>query len=165
MMPHLGVLSTVHPTAALEIFEKDCLVRIGTCIAVKGTITDGAEALKVTMTMPDGSVTSKSVKFGEMDRITLEEGKATTLEIEPAKELDVGSGPGNKLTADVEGGVVGVILDARGRPFLLPEDSNERRKRLLRWFRALDAYPDTALARYGEDLKTINLEPSQKNRK
>ncbi|UCE97007.1 MAG: glutamate mutase L, partial [Candidatus Bathyarchaeota archaeon] len=29
MMPHLGVLSTVHPKAAIEIFEKDCLVKMG----------------------------------------------------------------------------------------------------------------------------------------
>src|SRR5688572_18138355 len=36
MMPHLGVLSTVHPDAATEVFEKDCLVRLGTCIAPVG---------------------------------------------------------------------------------------------------------------------------------
>jgi len=29
MIPHLGVLSTVHPEAAMEIFEKDCMVRLG----------------------------------------------------------------------------------------------------------------------------------------
>jgi hypothetical protein len=36
MMPHLGVLSTIHPDAATEVFEKDCLVRLGTCVATVG---------------------------------------------------------------------------------------------------------------------------------
>jgi hypothetical protein len=33
MMPQLGILSTIHPKAAVEVFEKDCLIRLGTCIA------------------------------------------------------------------------------------------------------------------------------------
>jgi len=33
MMPHLGVLSQVNERAAVEVFERDCLVRLGTCIA------------------------------------------------------------------------------------------------------------------------------------
>ncbi|MCJ7634570.1 glutamate mutase L, partial [Candidatus Bathyarchaeota archaeon] len=38
MMPHLGVLSTVNRKAAVQIFEKDCLVKLGTCIALKGSL-------------------------------------------------------------------------------------------------------------------------------
>src|SRR4029079_6564 len=30
MMPHLGVLAQVHPQAALEVFERDCLIYLGT---------------------------------------------------------------------------------------------------------------------------------------
>ncbi len=152
MMPHLGVLSTVHPQAALEIFEKDCLVRIGTCVAVKGTTGEGSEAFKLTAIMPDGSRIEKSMNFGEVVRIPLDERMSISAEIEPSKELDVGMGPGNKLKANLEGGVVGVILDARGRPLALPDESHERRKKLLRWFSALDAYPQTSLQRYSQDL-------------
>src|SRR5271163_1044196 len=36
MMPHLGVLAQVHPQAAIEVFERDCLVYLGTCVAPKG---------------------------------------------------------------------------------------------------------------------------------
>jgi len=152
MMPHLGVMSTVHPAAALEIFEKDCLVRIGTCIAARGTVAEGADAFKLRASMPDGSLVERSLKFGEMDRIMLEEGKTASIEIEPAKELDVGGGPGGKLTTEVEGGVVGVILDARGRPLTMPQDDRERRRRLLQWFSVLDAYPKAAIERFGQGL-------------
>ena len=152
MMPHLGVMSTVHPAAALEIFEKDCLVRIGTCIAARGTVAERTDAFKLRASMPDGSLVERSLKFGEMDRIMLEEGKTASIEIEPAKELDVGGGPGGKLTTEVEGGVVGVILDARGRPLTMPQDDRERRRRLLQWFSVLDAYPKAAIERFGQGL-------------
>ncbi|GAH46233.1 unnamed protein product, partial [marine sediment metagenome] len=36
MMPHLGVLSTVHEESATEVFEKDCLLPLGHCIAPAG---------------------------------------------------------------------------------------------------------------------------------
>ncbi len=36
MMPHLGVLSTAFPDIAWNVFDKDCLVRLGTVIAPSG---------------------------------------------------------------------------------------------------------------------------------
>ncbi len=54
MMPHLGVLSTIHPAAATEVFEKDCLVRLGTCVApaveVQALPDDNGRHLRVTWT-------------------------------------------------------------------------------------------------------------------
>jgi hypothetical protein len=37
MMPQLGVLTEVQPKAATEVFEKDCLIHLGTCVAPVGT--------------------------------------------------------------------------------------------------------------------------------
>jgi hypothetical protein len=41
----------------------------------------------------------------------------------------------------VEGGVVGIIIDARGRPLTLSQDSAERKENLIQWFTELDVYP------------------------
>ena len=44
--------------------------------------------------------------------------------------------------AEVLGGVVGLVIDARGRrPFELPADRDARIERLRAWNRALDVYP------------------------
>ena len=43
------------------------------------------------------------------------------------------------------GGVAGVLLDARGRPMYLPEEENARKELLIKWFRALDLYPEEKL--------------------
>jgi hypothetical protein len=33
------------------------------------------------------------------------------------------------------------VLDARGRPLMLPEETSERRACLSRWIEAMDLYP------------------------
>jgi len=142
MMPHLGVLSTVHPKAALEIFEKDCLVRIGVCIAPRGVGKEGEEVMKVVVSMPDNSVLEEQVDFGSMKKIPLKEGEKAEVEIFPFRGGDIGRGSGKRRRVVVEGGVVGIILDARGRPLVLPDNNNERKQKLIEWFRFLDAYPE-----------------------
>ncbi|MEE8354906.1 MAG: glutamate mutase L, partial [Candidatus Bathyarchaeia archaeon] len=121
MMPHLGVLSTVYRDAAWNIFEKDCLVRLGTNIAPKGRITQGSEVMKVSWTAPDGSEFQETVRGGEIKRIKLPDGVEVDALVEPARGLDVGAEPGKSLEAKVIGGIGGVILDGRGRPIQLPD--------------------------------------------
>jgi uncharacterized protein (TIGR01319 family) len=149
MMPHLGVLSTVHPTAALQIFEKDCLVELGTCVAPRTESENvGEELARVEIASSDGSTSVESITRGTIRAIPLNVGKSVEAEIHPARGCDVGAGPGHSYKTRLYGGVVGLILDGRGRPFSLPESPDERTKKLLGWFKALNAYPEETLTRY-----------------
>jgi hypothetical protein len=38
--------------------------------------------------------------------------------------------------------VVGMIIDCRGRPFVLPDDSEKRMSLLNKWFSSLNLYPE-----------------------
>ena len=146
MMPHLGVLSTVYPKAALEIFEKDCLVRLGTCIAPKGVLEKGGNALSFKVEH-ENHIVEDNIPFGSIKAVPLEPNKSAKLVLSPAKDLDVGRGSGHGLEATVEGGVVGLIFDCRGRPISIPEDPASRRQKLLEWFQALDMYPESVYGR------------------
>ena len=59
----------------------------------------------------------------------------------PAPTVDVGLGLGERARAaeEIDGGLVGLIIDARGRPLDLPSDENERQARLLQWMQAIGA--------------------------
>ena len=152
MMPHLGVLSTVHPKAAMEIFEKDCLVRVGTCIAPRGIPEEEkGVVMEVEMEMPDGSIRTESLELGDIVRVPLGVEEGAKVSIKPNKVCDMGAGPGKPIETKVEGGVAGVLLDARGRPLKLPEDRAEIRKLLMKWFRAVDMYPKEHLDRFEEE--------------
>lgn len=145
MIPHLGVLSTIHRRAALEIFEKDCLVRLGTCIALKGVLKEedyGKKVGTIALTMPSGETINEELKYGTIKRIPLKEEETAQVDIRPERGFQIVPGILQKLTLKIDGGVVGIIIDARGRPVTLPEDNEARRKKLLEWFTALDAYPE-----------------------
>jgi uncharacterized protein (TIGR01319 family) len=142
MMPHLGVLSTVNEQAATEVFVKDCLVYLGTCVAPIGQGKDDERCLEYTITFEGGRTPeSGTLTFGELRLIPLTLNERANIELRPAKGIDVGEGKGNVSTRPVKGGVVGLLLDGRGRPLQLPTDPQTRVTALTRWYKAVDLYP------------------------
>lgn len=145
MMPHLGVTSTVYRDAAWSIFDKDCLVRIGTSIAAAGTGKLDEHVMTVEISMSDGKVVKEDIKFGEIKLVPLGEGQEAKAVITPAKTYDVGEGPGKPKEASIIGGIAGIMLDARGRPLYIPDNPSQRRDLLYKWFTALSLYPEAPL--------------------
>ncbi|OGS69696.1 MAG: methylaspartate mutase, partial [Firmicutes bacterium RBG_13_65_8] len=113
MMPQLGVLSTVHPQASMEVFDKDCLIRLGTAVAPLGTTREGEPCVHVQMELPDGTQVDERVPFGAMRRYDVPEGQQVEASIDPGRQFDVGHGRGRAMKATLEGGVAGIIIDAR----------------------------------------------------
>jgi hypothetical protein len=134
MMPQLGVLSTILPEAATQVFERDCLIKLGDCIAPVGIAKEGEPC--VTLTMEKGEAIS--VKFGDLRLIDLGPGETDRVTIAPARGFDVGEGKGKARTVTVEGGAVGLIIDARGRPITLSPDPEPRIRKLTQWLTALN---------------------------
>lgn len=142
MMPHLGVLSTVYKEAAWQVFDKDCLIRLGTVIAPTGLADKENEiVMDLTIEKPSGETLKEKVRWGEVKKIDLKEDQKALFRIRPNKRFDMGMGYGKEIKTEVEGGVVGVILDGRGRPLKLLESKEERGEKLLEWWSALEAYP------------------------
>jgi uncharacterized protein (TIGR01319 family) len=141
MMPHLGVLTEVHPEAAYEVFEKDCLIHLGTAIVPVGTGKEGQKCVHVKVTKPGGEEMEARVNFGDIALLPLPVGASAPAVINPERGFDVGAGPGKTLESKVEGGLSGVIIDCRGRPLALPEADNQRREALRKWAVQLGAYP------------------------
>jgi len=148
MMPHLGVLSSIHRDIAAEVFDKDCLVRLGTCIAPVGKGRDGQPMANLKITFADGRVLEEKIIYGELKRLPLGVGEKAKVEAQPSGQFDLGAGKGKKVEKEVEGGLVGIILDGRGRPLELPEDTAQRVEKLTRWIEAMNAYPMELLKKY-----------------
>ncbi len=140
MMPHLGVLSKMHPEAATQVFEKDCLIYLGTCIAPVGEARPNTKILDFKVSL-GGKQVQESLHFGEMKRFNLSLGESVEVELIPYKGFDVGAGRGKTLKTTVKGGLVGLVFDGRGRPITLPKDPNERKAKIIEWNKLLDLYP------------------------
>ena len=142
MMPQLGVLATVHEEAALSVFERDCLIYLGTCVAPTGAKAKvGQPVLDFTMTMPDGTKISETLNGMELKVYPLGIGETAHVVVKPRWGFDMGNGDGKEFESDVQGGVVGVIFDTRGRPFTLPKDNAERVQLVKSWYKAMNLYP------------------------
>lgn len=141
MMPHLGVLSTVHEKSATEVFNKDCLVQLGTCIAPVGEGKEGSNVLKMSIDYGNGKVEEHSAKYGEVKLIPLGLDEEARVMLHPEKAFDIGDGRGKEIDTTIRGGMVGVIMDCRGRPFRLPDDKRKRIASLNSWFAATGLYP------------------------
>ena len=142
MTPQLGVLSTVHEEAATQVFERDCLILLGTCVAPIGPGRAGEACVTVEIKPDGGEPTTQKFKFGELHLLPLPTSGKVSVQATPERGFDMGAGKGRPVSRVVRGGVVGVAVDTRGRrPFVLPEKPAERIAKLREWNRALDLYP------------------------
>jgi uncharacterized protein (TIGR01319 family) len=129
MMPHLGVLSSVLPDVAEEIFWRDCVVPLGSLVAPMGNIKEGEIAISI-----EGKESLGEVRFGEVRVFPLkEEGEFL---LKPHKALDLGEGRGREVVEKLRGGLVGLIVDCRGRPLQIPSQEEKRKEWLRRTYKA-----------------------------
>ena len=140
MMPHLGVLAQISEKAALDVFYHDCLVRLGTCLAPKGLGKEGQHIMDWEVIGSDGKKETGALRFGDILHVPFASPKAKLI-AKPVKGFDMGAGSGNRVEADIEGGVVGLVLDGRGRPFNLSKEPAKRRDDLNKWYKAMGMYP------------------------
>ncbi len=141
MMPQLGVLAQVNSEAATQVFERDCLIHLGTAIAPVGIANDGDECLTVQITGAGMSPVDENIPFGELRRYLLPSGEKAALKLQPSRRFDLGAGNGHAVEAEVTGGIVGLVIDTRGRPLEIPTDAAQRVTQLTKWQTALDTYP------------------------
>ncbi len=141
MMPHLGVLSTVDEKAATDVFVRDCLIYLGTCVAPIGQGAWGERCADYAVAFQGGrEPVTGTLKFGELRLCPLAVGEEAAVSITPARAVDVGAGRGVPVERRARGGVVGLVFDGRGRPLQLPGKQDARVRALKEWHRALGLY-------------------------
>jgi uncharacterized protein (TIGR01319 family) len=115
MLPHLGVLSSVHPEAATEILFKDCLLRICHSIVPKfpKAFIVGTELAEVRLNGTKVGV----LRAGLLERIKSKDLQDGLLQVEPLdRRVDCGNGPAQVVEKNIKIAEEGIIFDGRNRP-------------------------------------------------
>ena len=149
MMPQLGVMANIEKEelseeakkAAFEVFEKDCLIHLGTCIAPTGKMKQNSVVLTAELTLKNGNQETHKIQFGELLRIEVPF-EPVNVKLTPGKGLDIGSGKNEPIETTIYGGVVGIIFDGRGRPLDISKDPKQRIDDLKKWSDAVNEYPN-----------------------
>ena len=129
MLPHLGVLHTVNPLAAREIFENDCLIRLGFAIVPVSSkrYPAGTPLAQVSFSSVGPNSANHELRAGDFSVDLSCANSAGTLTATPLRsEIDLGCGAGQVWQREVTIGECGLILDGRGRPFSFFSDQAEQ---------------------------------------
>jgi MutL protein len=142
LVAQLGAVATVAPIAAVQVNENDAVThRLGTCVIPFGALPENEVAVRVGIEYTNGRQVTVDVMSGSIEVIPLRSNEQALLSLFPAPTVDVGLGPGERARAaeEIDGGLVGLIIDARGRPLVLSGEGKERQKRLSQWMQAIGA--------------------------
>lgn len=142
LISQLGAVATVAPITAVQVNENDAVThRLGTCVVPFGQLQPGQVALTVGVEYTNGRQLKVDVMTGSIEVIPLRPNEQALLTLFPAPGVDVGLGPGERARAaeEIDGGLVGLIIDARGRPFTIPTEEAERQARIMQWMQAIGA--------------------------
>lgn len=130
----LAAVAMLNPLAAAQVTERDALRNLGTVVAPVGAAREGEVALTFKIDYDDGRSLEVEVPYGSLEVIPLATGQTADLELRPTRRFDVGLGTrGQAGTTKVEGGHLGIIIDARGRPLPIAQDPAEQQEKMQRW--------------------------------
>lgn len=132
VLPALGVLAVQEPLAAVQALEGGVLANLGWVVVPQGKGQPGQKMLHVTMET-DETQLEVEVEYGTIETLPLAAGKSAKVTLQPLRRVDIGFGPGKEHTITIRGGSVGLVIDARGRPLILPAEDGERQTALRQW--------------------------------
>ncbi len=130
LLPLGGLLAHLEPTAAAALLLEDGWTPLATLLVPLGEWETGQRILTLTLTRDDGSAETVEVHGGELVRIPLPPGRQAHLEVRPRSSVHLGRTPPGAILSTPEeepirGSLLGLVVDARGRPRSLPAGPEE----------------------------------------
>jgi hypothetical protein len=130
----LGAAASIKPFISVQVLESSAYLSLATVITPISNARPGSPILRLRVTYESGDETSFDIKQGTLEALPIPMGEAARLRLQPLNRSDVGmGGPGRGGSVRVVGGILGVVIDARGRPLLLPGDTGRRQALYKKW--------------------------------
>jgi len=138
LLPLLGAAGEAQPALPVHLLTSDAFVNLGTVISPVSRVSNGRQILNVQVSAEDGTEYSVDIAQGTLRRLVVPEGVKAVLELKPSRQTEIGfggKGVGGRLK--VTSGVLGIVIDARGRPLQLPDEDESRFEQLQSWLWSL----------------------------
>lgn len=132
----LGMAGVMAPEMASHVAEIDALAApLGPVVTTSGAAPEGDVAVHATLEFGDGRKVAVEAAQGTLTRLPLGLGEQALFSLQPHANVDIGLGPGQpaRATEPIEGGALGLVIDARGRPLPLAAGRDERIAQARAW--------------------------------
>jgi hypothetical protein len=131
LIPALGAAAVAKPEAVVQVLDGPNLEMLGTAFSLTGRPPLDRPAMNVSIRLADGRVIKHSIDGGHIWHYALPLGETADVRVQVGRSSSLGQS--RRLHVKAEGGIVGLIFDARGRP-LEPADTPEvRAKQMPTW--------------------------------
>jgi hypothetical protein len=139
IIPAMGAIAKMNPTAAVQLLEGGSLEHYGTLISFEGNPRAGRSIARLKITLEDGERVDYDLKGGEILTLPLPERRSLKMQIRCSSGISVGGKSSLKLTLD--GGTAGIMIDGRGRNFHAPDTVAERSRVMPVWIQKATDLP------------------------
>lgn len=131
----LGAVADVNPMLPVQVIESGSFLSLGTVVSPASRAQMGSPILKVHLVPEDGKESNAVIRQGTITTIPLSIGQPARLYLHPIGGANLSLGAAGKAAGfRVTGGILGLVIDARGRPIRMPRDEVQRRELVKKWF-------------------------------
>jgi hypothetical protein len=129
-----GAIGEFSPALAADAVEHDLATPAATVIVVEGSGVDGDLALRGEISYEAGDTVNFSVPFGSIHMLPLADTARATLKLNCETAFTIGGQQDAEFgEGQLQGGALGIIIDARGRPMSSSSDASLRAGRVANW--------------------------------
>jgi hypothetical protein len=139
ILPVLGSIASDNPILPIQILEGSSICLLAKVFSIQSKAKIGTPILKIRIEFKDGTYLEEQIVKGTIVKLPVSAGQIVKLFIEPLSNIDLdqfGNNFDKGLT--IQGGLCGLIIDARGRPIQLQKNNSERFDQFQKWYRSMD---------------------------
>lgn len=130
----LGIAASANAMLPVQILDSGVFLNLGTVVTAVSKARYGNPILRIRLVNPEGNESKYEIIQGTLTVLPVPPGQKWRVHLEPMHNTDVGMKQiGRGGTFNVYGGVLGMVVDARGRPLVLPGDDARRRDMIKKW--------------------------------
>jgi len=135
----LGVLAELNEYVVVQVAGSAAYTPLAVVLSPhwRGRVAEGEPVAEGVLAYGDDHEEPFTLRAGVMQRLPLAPGRRASLRVQPLRGVDVGAGWGQPLRQEILGSLLGVVLDARGRPWTPPATPQERAEQQRRARQAL----------------------------
>jgi len=129
----LGTLAEITPLLSVQVLESSAFTNLATVVNITSRARRGVTVSVARLDYSDGHTAEVEVKQGSIAVLPLHSGSKAQLYLKPVRRTEIEEVDSSAEPVLVNGGVCGVVLDARGRPLKMPADEQHRIALLKEW--------------------------------
>jgi len=134
ILPGLGAIAKINQILPVQVLESGAFLNLGTVISPVSDARYGTPILRVRLEYDSGNDTRMDIRQGSINVLPLQNGQTARIHFQALRSVEITPGHPRELESfKIVGGACGAIIDARGRPVVLPADASRRREMLKKW--------------------------------